>query len=72
MSLVRELDDLDVPYDECHIDETPESVRNRIEAAGAGGQVLPAVSINGEILIRPTAASVMSAIMHARSAGFYQ
>lgn len=72
LSLVRELDDLDISYEECRISQLSTEARDRLKVAGDGEPASPTVSINGELLIRPTAANVMSAIMHARSAGFYQ
>lgn len=72
VALVRELDDLAVPYDECRFEDATEEVRARLTEASDGSFLSPSVVINGDILARPTSANVMSAIMHARSAGFYQ
>ncbi|HZT95438.1 MAG TPA: hypothetical protein VFB34_01250 [Chloroflexota bacterium] len=71
-SIIRELDDLEVAYEARRWDATSEDERARLGQAGGGSPVLPAVEINGELLTAPTAATVMSAIMHARSSGFYQ
>lgn len=72
LSLIRELHELDVPYEECRISETDGAIQAKLSDAGNGVHISPAVSINGQILVRPTVANVMSAIMHSRSGGFYQ
>ncbi|GEM_PF-4540526 len=70
--LIRELDELDVAYDECRIADAPSEVVEQLARAGGGEPASPSVSINGEILPAPTTANIMSAIMHAKSGGFYQ
>jgi glutaredoxin len=72
VALVSELDALDVEYDEHRLDDVSAETMDALQAAGGGSMRSPSVSINGEILAAPTAANVMSAIMRARSAGFYQ
>lgn len=70
-AIYRELGDLDVPYDRIEIDAAPPDVVEQLSTAGGGSPQSPTVSINGELLVQPSSANVMSAIMHARSAGFY-
>lgn len=71
LSIVGELDELGVDYEECRIGDAPPAVQACLASLGGGSPASPTVSINGEMMPRPTAANVMSAIMHARSAGFY-
>lgn len=70
-TIYRELDDLDVPYERVEMSAAPADVGQLLTRAGGGSAMSPTVSINGELLVQPSAANVMSAIMHARSAGFY-
>jgi hypothetical protein len=70
-AIYRELDDLDVPYERIEISSQPHDVTEHLSKAGGGSPRSPTVSINGELLVQPSSANVMSAIMHARSAGFY-
>jgi len=70
-AVYRELDDLDVPYERIEISSAPPDVTEKLSNAGGGSPQSPTISINGELLVQPSSANVMSAIMHARSAGFY-
>ena len=72
LSLIRELDELGVAYDESAANEIPADVRSNLRTKAGGNLLFPAVLINNNLLVRPTAANVMSAIMHERSGGFYQ
>lgn len=70
--LVDELDELGVAYDECRLADIPLDILGELRAKAGSRLVFPVVWINGEVLVRPTSANVMSSIMHARSGGFYQ
>ncbi len=71
-SILRELDDLDMPYERLLLSEASEEDLARLSQAAGRSPESPTVEINGEVLVAPTPANVMSAIMHARSGGFYQ
>ena len=72
LALVRELDDLGVGYDECRFDEMTSEVRDLLTSRAGGALSSPLVVINDDVLVRPASAAVMSAILHARTGGFYQ
>ena len=71
-SLVQELDELGVGYDEMPVEAIPADIRTMLETKAAGQLSFPAVLVNDDLVLSPTPASVMSAIMHARTGGFYQ
>lgn len=72
LGLIQELDELGVGYDECCEGQIPADVAEMLRSKAGGELSFPAVLVNDDLLVQPTAARVMSAIMHARSGGFYQ
>jgi len=67
--LRRELDELGVGYEECRSGDISADIHDFLSARSGGTVLFPSVVVNDDVLIQPSPAGVINALMRGQSSG---